>query len=70
MSKSKETISNTKELNEFLAQTLIDLRDKNINYTIAKSVAQVADKINKNNANSIEYKRISSHKNPIEFFED
>ena len=60
---------NSKELNKILTRTLKDIRKGNINLDSAKTIALVADKINKNNLNAIQYKKVTSHKTDLIFFE-
>ena len=60
---------NSKELNKILTKTLKDIRKGNINLDSAKTIALVADKINKNNLNAIQYKKVTSHKTDLTFFE-
>ena len=62
-------VENSTDLNTFLAQTLSEIKAGNIDLNTAKSIALVADKINKNNVNSIQYKKITSHRNKLDFFE-
>ncbi len=57
------------DLNKMLTGALMDARRGLIDYTTVKSITLIADKINKNNVNSIEYKRLSKHKRNIPFFD-
>lgn len=63
-------VSNSKELNKMLTGVLMDVRRGQIDHDTVKSITLVADKINKNNVNNLEYKRMTKHKKPLEFFED
>lgn len=63
-------ISNAKELNKMLSGVLMDVRRGNLDHETVKSITLVADKINKNNVNILEYKKITKHKGEIEFFEN
>lgn len=63
-------VKNSTELNKMLTGVLMDVRRGTIDHDMAKSITLVADKINKNNVNILEYKKITKHKTDIEFFED
>ena len=63
-------VKTASELNETLADVLIKVRDGSIPNQSAKTIALLADKINKNNVNSINYKRITSGIEKIAFFEE
>ena len=63
-------VKNSSELNTILAQTLADIKQGNIDLNSAKTIALVADKINKNNLNAIQYKKTTSHKKALDFFEE
>lgn len=63
-------VNNAKELTKMLTGVLMDVRRGIIDAEMAKSITLVADKINKNNVNILEYKKITKHKSDIEFFED
>ena len=63
-------VNNSTELNKMLTGVLMDVRRGIIDHDTAKSITLVADKINKNNVNILEYKKISKHKSDIKFFED
>ena len=63
-------VNNSKELNKMLLGVIMDVRRGNVDHDTAKSITLVADKINKNNVNILDYKRITKHKSDIEFFED
>jgi hypothetical protein len=63
-------VNNAKQLNEMLTGVLMDVRRGNLDHDTAKSITLVADKINKNNVNILEYKKLTKHKKDIEFFEE
>ena len=52
-----------------LTGALMDARRGALDYNTVKSITLIADKINKNNVNMIEYKKISKHTKDIDFFE-
>jgi hypothetical protein len=62
-------IRNTNELNQELCKAIIDLRKGNLHHDIANGMVRLADKINRNNFNAINYKRITKHTKKIDFFE-
>lgn len=62
-------VSDAKQLNKMLTGVLMDVRRGIIDHDTVKSITLVADKINKNNVNILEYKKITKHKSEIEFFE-
>ena len=62
-------VNNANELNKMLTGVLMQARRGEIDHDTVKSITLVADKINKNNVNQLEYKKISKHINPIEFLE-
>ena len=63
-------VKNATDLNKMLTGVLMDVRRGTIDHDMAKSITLVADKINKNNVNILEYKKITKHKSDIKFFED
>lgn len=63
-------VNNAKELNRMLTGVLMEVRRGNLDHATVKSITLVADKINKNNVNMIEYKKISKSEKEIDFFED
>ena len=63
-------IDNSADLTRILTGTLLDIRRGEISPEIAKNMVNVADKINKNNANAINYKKISKHNKEINFFKE
>ena len=62
-------ITNSVELNKMLTGLLMDVRRGNVDHETVKSITLIADKINKNNVNNLEYKKITKHESPIEFLE-
>jgi len=62
-------VNNSVDLNKMLTGLLMDMRRKEVDYETAKSITLIADKINKNNVNVLEYKKITKHTNEISFFE-
>lgn len=62
-------VNNAKQLNEMLTGVLMDVRRGNLDHDTVKSITLVADKINKNNVNILEYKKITKNKGEIQFFE-
>lgn len=58
------------DLNKMLTGLLMDLRRGEVDHETAKSITLVADKINKNNVNSIEYKRLTKHQQELGFFSE
>lgn len=69
MGLGKDDVKSTKKLNDALSDTLISLKDGDMSPNTAKGIALLADKINKNNSNALEYKRQTKHENKIKFFE-
>lgn len=63
-------VNNAKQLNEMLTGVLMDVRRGNLDHETVKSITLVADKINKNNVNILEYKKITKNKTDIDFFEN
>lgn len=62
-------VESSKELNKMLTGVLMDVRRGTIDHEMAKSITLVVDKINKNNVNAIEYKKLTKHKNTLRFFD-
>lgn len=58
------------DLNKMLTGLLMDVRRGEVDHETAKSITLIADKINKNNVNAIEYKKIAKKKNDLSFFEE
>jgi len=50
-------VKNAKQLNEMLTGVLMDVRRGTLDHDTVKSITLVADKINKNNVNILEYKK-------------
>ena len=63
-------VTNYDELNKMLTGLLMDVRRGIVDHETAKSITLVAHKINKNNANAIEYKKVSKHRRDIDFFKN
>ncbi|QIG62290.1 hypothetical protein [Tenacibaculum phage JQ] len=63
-------INNANELNKMLTGVLMQVRRGELNHDTVKSITLVADKINKNNVNQLEYKKICKHKKEIPFLEN
>ncbi len=62
-------VTNAKELNEMLTGALMDVRRGHLEYDTVRSITLLADKINKNNVNQMDYKKLTKHKKDLEFFE-
>jgi len=62
-------INNSDELNKMLTGVLMQVRRGEIDHDTVKSITLVTDKINKNNVNQLEYKKITKHKDDLSFFE-
>jgi hypothetical protein len=62
-------INTAVDLNKMLTGAIMDVRRGNLDPDTVKSITLIADKINKNNVNVLQYKSLTKHKNPIEFFE-
>lgn len=63
-------VKTAQDLNKMLTGVLMDVRRGHVDHDTAKSITLVADKINKNNVNILEYKKLTKHKNEIDFFEE
>jgi len=63
-------INTSIDLTKMLTGAIMDVRRGNLDHDTVKSITLIADKINKNNVNAIEYKRLCKHKDPIPFFQD
>jgi hypothetical protein len=61
-------VNTAKQLNEMLTGVLMDVRRGNLDHNTVKSITLVADKINKNNVNILEYKKLTKNNIEIEFF--
>lgn len=62
-------VNNANELNKMLTGVLMQVRRGELDHDTVKSITLVADKINKNNVNQLEYKKICKHEKDIPFFE-
>ena len=62
-------IENDVDLNKMLMGLLMDVRRGEVDHETTKSITLVVDKLNKNNVNSIEYKKITKHNKPLPYFE-
>ncbi len=64
-------VNNSVDLNKMLTGLLMDVRRGQVDHDTAKSITLVADKINKNNINAIEYIKVTKQgkKVEIDFFE-
>lgn len=62
-------VNNAEQLNKMLTGVLMQARRGELDHATVKSITLVADKINKNNVNQIEYKKVSKHIKPISFLE-
>ena len=62
-------VKNSDDLNKMLSGFLMDVRRGSVTHYSANSINLVADKINKNNLNQLEYKRLSGGDRKIDFFE-
>ena len=63
-------VNNSIDLNKMLTGLLMDMRRKEVDHDTAKSITLIADKINKNNVNVLEYKKLTKHTDNILFFEE
>lgn len=63
-------VKSSVDLTKMLTGLLMDVRRGIVDHETAKSITLIADKINKNNVNALEYKRIAKHKKDISFFEE
>lgn len=62
-------INNSTDLTKMLTGVLMDVRRGKLPLETVKGITLVADKINKNNVNVLEYKKLSKHKHKLQFFE-
>lgn len=62
-------INNSTDLNKMLLGLLMDARRGEVDHDTVKSITLIADKINKNNVNTLEYKKLTKHKDDLIFFE-
>ena len=58
------------DLNKLLTGALMDVRRGTLDHNTVKSITLIADKINKNNVNSLMYKKITKHNRAIAFFSE
>jgi hypothetical protein len=63
-------VNNSIDLNKMLTGLLMDMRRGQVDHDTAKSITLIADKINKNNVNILEYKKLTKNTKNINFFED
>lgn len=63
-------VTSANELNKMLTGVLMDVRRGEIDHETAKGISLVADKINKNNTNMLEYEKLTKKRRDIEFFEN
>ena len=63
-------VNNANELNKMLTGVLMQVRRGELDHETVKSITLVADKINKNNVNQLEYKKICKHTKDITFLEN
>jgi len=63
-------VNNSIELNKMLTGVLMDVRRGNLDHDTVKSITLVADKINKNNVNALEYKKLTKNNKDLTFFEE
>lgn len=63
-------VNNSIDLNKMLTGLLMDMRRGEVDHETAKSITLIADKINKNNVNVLEYKKLTKHTNDIDFFNE
>ncbi len=63
-------VNNSEQLNKMLTGVLMQVRRGELDHETVKSITLVADKINKNNVNQLEYKKISKHGKNIKFLEN
>lgn len=63
-------VKNSIDLNKMLTGLLMDIRRGEVDHDTAKSITLIADKINKNNVNELEYKKITNHTRKLIFFEE
>jgi len=63
-------INTAVDLNKMLTGAIMDVRRGNLQPEMVKSITLLADKINKNNVNILQYKALCKHKHPVAFFEE
>jgi hypothetical protein len=62
-------INTAVDLNKMLTGAIMDVRRGNLEPEMVKGITLLADKINKNNVNILQYKALCKHKQKIAFFE-
>ena len=62
-------VNNSIDLNKVLTGLLMDMRRGDVDHETAKSITLIADKINKNNVNVLEYLKLTKHNKGVGFFE-
>ena len=62
-------INTAVDLNKMLTGAIMDVRRGNLDHEMVKSITLLADKINKNNVNLLQYKLLCKHKHSIAFLE-
>lgn len=67
--KKTADIKTAKELNTVLLDVLVALKNGELEAEVAKGIATLADKVNKNNLNTLHYKKMTNQPTVIEFFE-
>ncbi len=60
----------TEDLNKILAGALLDIRRGDVGLEKAKGMIGIANVMNKNNVNQLEYKRLTKHDRLLIFFEE
>lgn len=68
--KHESKINNSDQLNKMLTGVLMQMRRGEVPLDMARHITLIADKINKNNVNQIEYKKISKHERDLPFFDE
>lgn len=63
-------VNTANDLNKMLTGALMDVRRGSLDHDTVKSITLIADKINKNNVNVLEYKKLTKHSKDIPFFND
>ena len=62
-------VTTANDLNKMLSGVLMDARRGLIDHETVKSITLIADKINKNNVNILEYKKLTKHIKNLDFFD-
>jgi hypothetical protein len=63
-------VNTSKDLTKMLTGLLMDIRRGSVEFDMVKGITLTADKINKNNVNELEYKKLTKHTRPLDFFEE